>query len=289
MGILSKEPNVQWDSIAGLQQVKRLLRQNLVILPLRPDICKGLLTPWKSVLLYGPPGTGKTLLAKATATECKRTFFNVTSATISSSLHDESEKLVHHLFTLADQMAPTTIFFDEIDSIASRRGGANEYEVNRKVKAELLTNLEGIDGTSDKNVFILAATNFPWDLDEALIRRFQKRIYVPLPDFEGRLTILKKKIIELIDNSFDMEGWAQKLEGYNCSDIVNLCKDAAQDVFDRLTSKLNTQEWINMPVEKARIIIKNEDFAKAVKLRHSSVDLESIKKYEKWGKSRGAE
>ena len=117
MGILVREPNVLWESIAGLAQVKKLLRQNLVILPMRPDICKGLLAPWKSVLFYGPPGTGKTFLAKAVATECQRTFFNVTSATITSKWHGESEKLVAYLFDLAEQMAPSTIFFDEIRQI----------------------------------------------------------------------------------------------------------------------------------------------------------------------------
>ena len=291
MGILVREPNVQWDSIAGLASVKRLLRHNLVILPMRPDIAKGLLAPWKSVLFYGPPGTGKTFLAKAVATECKRTFFNITSATITSRFLGESEKLVNHLFALANQMAPSTIFFDEIDSIATQRGSGNENEASRRMKAELLTQLEGIDGASDStaSVFVLAATNFPWDLDEALIRRFQKRIYIPLPDYEGRLAILKMSIKDNVDDSFDFDGFAKKLDGYSCADVTNLCRDAVQAVFDRLTSLMDTQEWLNMPAENARVIVKNEDFELAMKKRKSSVDLATLKRYEEWARTKGAE
>ncbi|OHT04209.1 ATPase, AAA family protein [Tritrichomonas foetus] len=289
MGILIREPDVSWDSIAGLNDVKKLLRKQLVLLPLRPDLCKGLLSPWKSVLLYGPPGTGKTFLAKAVATECKRTFFNVTSATITSRFHGESEKLVSFLFQLAEQMAPATIFFDEIDSVASQRGTSNEGEASRRMKAQLLTNIEGIGSSGSNSVFVLAATNFPWDLDEALLRRFQKRVYIPLPDLVGRRAILEMRIKEYADETFDYDGWAKKLEGYSCADITNLCRDAAQMVFDRQTDLLDTQQWIEMPTIDARIIIKNEDFAKAVALRKSSVDQASLAKYEAWRKAKGAE
>ena len=291
MGILVREPNVSWDSIAGLHDVKRLLRQNLVILPMRPDIAKGLLAPWKSVLFYGPPGTGKTFLAKAVATECKRTFFNVTSATITSRFHGESEKLVSHLFTLAQQMAPSTIFFDEIDSIASQRGTSNEGEASRRMKAQLLTALEGIDGASDDSrIFVLAATNFPWDLDEALLRRFQKRIYIPLPDEEGRAAIMKMTISDMIDDDFNIQQWAKQLEGYSCADITNLCRDAVQRVFDRQMEKIeNTQAFLDMPAEEARVIITDADFLEAVKKRKSSVDAACLKHYDEWRKSKGAE
>ena len=291
MGILIREPNVQWESIAGLAQVKRLLRQNLVILPMRPDICKGLLAPWKSVLFYGPPGTGKTFLAKAVATECQRTFFNITSATITSKWHGESEKLVSYVFDLADQMAPSTIFFDEIDSVASQRGASNENEASRRMKAQLLTKLEGIDGASDNsNVFVLAATNFPWDLDEALLRRFQKRIYIPLPDVEGRYAILKMSMGDMIEeDSFAAREWAEKLEGYSCADIANLCRDAAQMVFDARMENMDADEFVNMSAEDAKVIIRDVDFAKAVQMRKSSVDQNSLKRYGEWRLSKGAE
>jgi katanin p60 ATPase-containing subunit A1 len=291
MGILVREPNVSWDSIAGLSQVKRLLRQNLVFLPMRPDISRGLLAPWKSVLFYGPPGTGKTFMAKAVATECRRTFFNITSAAISSKWHGESEKLVQYVFDLAEQMAPSTIFFDEIDSVASQRGNANENDVSRRMKAQLLTKLEGIDSISDnQNVFVLAATNFPWDLDEALLRRFQKRIYIPLPDADARAEILKMSMGDMVDeDSFAIREWAERLDGYSCADIANLCRDAAQMVFEARVENLDPDEWMAMSAEAARVIIRDQDFAGAVAARKSSVDQNTINRYEDWRSSKGAE
>lgn len=289
-GILIKEPNVSWDSIAGLAEVKRLLRQNLVILPMRPDIAHGLLAPWKTVLFYGPPGTGKTYIAKAVATECHRVFFNITSATLTSKFIGESEKLVSYLFDLAEEMAPSTIFFDEIDSLASQRGSQSEHEVSRKMKAQLLTKLSGLDAISEESeVFILAATNFPWDLDEALLRRFQKRIYIPLPDEDGRKELLTMNLSDLADVDFDIDGWAKKLDGYSCADIANLCRDAAQAVFTKQTSLYKTDQWLNMQPDEAKVVINNDDFAAAVSHRKSSVDKSMIQKYEAWKRLKGAE
>lgn len=290
MGILIKEPNVRWESIAGLHEVKKLLRHNLVILPMRPDIAKGLLSPWKSVLFYGPPGTGKTFLAKAIATECKRTFFNITSAVVTSRFHGESEKLVSYLFDVAEEMAPSTIFFDEIDALASQRGTQNEHEASRRMKAQLLTRFDGIDSMDEqKSVFLLAATNFPWDIDEAMLRRFHKRIYIPLPDFEARRAVLESNLKDMIDFSLDIDEWAEKLDGYSCADISNLCRDAAQLAFEEQMKMLNTDEWMRLSLSQAQITVTDECFRKAFGHRKSSVDPSMIKRYEEWRRLKGSE
>ncbi|XP_050842682.1 katanin p60 ATPase-containing subunit A-like 2 isoform X4 [Serinus canaria] len=156
------KPNVKWDDIIGLDAAKRLVKE-AVVYPIKyPELFTGILSPWKGLLLYGPPGTGKTLLAKAVATECNTTFFNISASTIVSKWRGDSEKLVRVLFELARYHAPSTIFLDELESVMSQRGTVpgGEHEGSRRMKTELLVQMDGL-ARSDDLVFVLAASNLP--------------------------------------------------------------------------------------------------------------------------------
>ncbi|KAM6109210.1 katanin p60 ATPase-containing subunit A-like 2 [Phoenicopterus ruber ruber] len=239
-------PNVKWDDIIGLDAAKRLVKE-AVVYPIRyPQLFTGILSPWKGLLLYGPPGTGKTLLAKAVATECNTTFFNISASTIVSKWRGDSEKLVRVLFELARYHAPSTIFLDELESVMSQRGTASggEHEGSRRMKTELLVQMDGL-ARSDDLVFVLAASNLPWELDSAMLRRLEKRILVDLPSKEARRVMIQHWLPPLSNSGgvelrtdLDYSLLGRETEGYSGSDIKLVCKEAAmrpvRKIFDAL-------------------------------------------------------
>ncbi|XP_076481988.1 katanin p60 isoform X1 [Bombus vancouverensis nearcticus] len=284
--IVQKNPNIHWDDIADLHEAKRLLEEAVVLPMWMPDFFKGIRRPWKGVLMVGPPGTGKTMLAKAVATECGTTFFNVSSSTLTSKYRGESEKLVRLLFEMARFYAPSTIFIDEIDSLCSRRGSESEHEASRRVKSELLVQMDGISSNSEdpsKVVMVLAATNFPWDIDEALRRRLEKRIYIPLPNREGREALLKINLREVkVDLSVDLADIAKKLEGYSGADITNVCRDASMMSMRKKIAGLKPDQIRQLPKEELDLPVSAADFDEAVERCNKSVSQEDLEKYEKW-------
>ncbi|CAN0359965.1 unnamed protein product, partial [Ectocarpus fasciculatus] len=240
--IYQDSPNVRFDDIVQLTEAKRLLCE-AVQLPLQyPSIFTGLLRPWKGILLHGPPGTGKTMLAKAVATECRTTFFNISASTLVSKWRGDSEKLVRVLFDVARYHAPSTIFFDEIDSILNSRGGeGSEHEASRRMKTELLMQMDGLRSRdNDQQVFVMAASNLPWDLDVAVLRRLEKRVLVGLPEVVARELMLRLNLKGRVDDgSIDFGQISRKTEGYSGADIELLCREAAMRPVRRLMAKLS--------------------------------------------------
>ncbi|KAG4993089.1 hypothetical protein JHK86_029916 [Glycine max] len=227
--IPANEIGVKFSDVGALDETKESL-QELVMLPLRrPDLFRGgLLKPCKGILLFGPPGTGKTMLAKAIAREAGASFINVSMSTITSKWFGEDEKNVRALFTLAAKVSPTIIFVDEVDSMLGQRTRVGEHEAMRKIKNEFMTHWDGLMTNSGERILVLAATNRPFDLDEAIIRRFERRIMVGMPSVENREKILRTLLAkEKVDEKLDFKEVATMTEGYSGSDLKNLCTTAA--------------------------------------------------------------
>ncbi|XP_029126658.1 uncharacterized protein LOC109795955 isoform X3 [Cajanus cajan] len=231
---------VTFDDIGALENVKDTLKE-LVMLPLqRPELfCKGQLTkPCKGILLFGPPGTGKTMLAKAVATDAGANFINISMSSITSKWFGEGEKYVKAVFSLASKIAPSVIFVDEVDSMLGRRENPGEHEAMRKMKNEFMVNWDGLRTKDTERVLVLAATNRPFDLDEAVIRRLPRRLMVNLPDAPNRAKILKVILAkEDLSSDVDMDAIASMTDGYSGSDLKNLCVTAAHRPIKEILEK----------------------------------------------------
>ena len=298
--VMEKNPNVKFEDIAELEGAKNTLKEAVLLPLLMPDFFRGIRRPWKGVLLYGPPGTGKTLLAKALATQGKTTFFNVSPTTFASKWKGESEKLVRILFEMARFYAPSTIFIDEVDSIGQKRTDGDS-EASRKVMAEVLVQMDGVSGKLDQEdlsieelkkniVMVMGATNLPWDLDDALRRRFEKRVYIPLPNSVGRREMfhINMKGIKVQDD-LDLDKLVQLTDGYSGADIANVCREASLMQMRRKLMKtggrLNFTMIKNNPsclMNELDAPVSQKDFETAIKNISKSVSQNDIKKYEQF-------
>ncbi|XP_061887711.1 katanin p60 ATPase-containing subunit A-like 2 isoform X1 [Entelurus aequoreus] len=253
--IISKDiylhnPNVRWEDIIGLEDAKRLVKE-AVVYPIKyPQLFTGILSPWKGLLLYGPPGTGKTLLAKAVATECKTTFFNISASSIVSKWRGDSEKLVRVLFELARYHAPSTIFLDELESVMGQRGSnmIGEHEGSRRMKTELLVQMDGLARSEDL-VFVLAASNLPWELDHGMLRRLEKRILVGLPPALARQAMISHWLPAVnstgevhLHADLDYQRLGKEMDGYSGSDIRLVCKEAAMRQVRKIFAALESYQ-----------------------------------------------
>lgn len=279
--ILTESPNVRWVEIAGLDNCKQSLREAIVLPMLKPELFRGARKPWSGILLFGPPGCGKTLLARAAATECKATFFSVSSADLLSKWLGESEKLISSLFKLARVRAPSLIFIDEIDSVATKRGSGTESSGERRVKTQLLSEIQGVKSTQDKTLLVLGATNRPWDLDTAMLSRFEKKVFVPLPDDEAKAAIFK---IHTAGVNMDMDDedfieLAVRAENYSGRDISNVCRE----VIMLPVRELDMSGLLEKSDEEVKVRdIVLDDFLKTLKKVKPMALKEELAHYEKW-------
>lgn len=250
--VLVEVPNVKWGDVGGLDIVKQELKE-AVEWPLKnPDAFKRLgVRPPKGILLYGAPGTGKTMLAKAVATESQANFISIKGPELLSKWVGESEKAVREVFKKARQTAPTIIFFDEIDSLAPRRGMSSDSNVTERVVNQILTEIDGLEGMND--IVIIGATNRPDMLDTALLRpgRFDRIILTHVPDFASRLEVFKVHTKNMPLKDVDIEDLAERTEGYVGADIEAVCREAAiLALRENISAKLVTMPHFEEALKK---------------------------------------
>lgn len=276
---------VRWEDIAGLEYAKQTLQEAVILPNQRPEIFTGLRAPPKGVLLFGPPGTGKTLLAKAVASESGFSFFSVSASSLTSKWVGEGEKLVRSLFQIAREVQPAVIFIDEIDSVLSKRS-ENEHEASRRLKTEFMVQLDGAASSSDDRILVMGATNLPDELDDAVLRRLPKRVYVPLPDAAARRYLLGKLLpangeVKCSFSDKDVASVVKSTEGYSCSDLTALCKEAAMGPVRELGSSIRDASADSMRP------VKVGDFRDAMRRIRPSVSTESLAAFREWEQANG--
>ncbi|NIO19482.1 MAG: CDC48 family AAA ATPase [Candidatus Aenigmarchaeota archaeon] len=276
--VMVEIPNVKWNDIGGLEGVKQSLKE-IVEWPLKnpKSFEKVGIKPPRGVLLYGPPGTGKTLLAKAVANESGANFISIRGPEILSKWVGESEKRIREVFKRAKQVAPSIIFFDEMDAIVPRRGLQMGTRVMENVVSQILTQMSGMEELH--NVVVIGATNRPDILDPALLRpgRFDRQVFVPAPDEKSRLEIFKIHTKNMPLKGVDLKKLAKQTEGYSGADIESLCREAG---LNALRENINAKEVVK------------KHFNGAMEKVKPSINVELIKFYDKMSenfKTRGTE
>lgn len=297
--VLEEKPQVSWSDIVGLRKAKEALKESILLPKKFPTLFTGVLKPWSGILLYGPPGVGKTQLAKAVATETNSTFFSLSSADIVSKWLGDSEKVIKQLFTQAREKAPSVIFLDEVDSLCSTRGPMENDSIKR-VKTELMQQTQGIKPTD--NVLLLGATNVPWDIDPAMRRRFEKRIYIPLPDADCREGLIRLYLGEVKLGEEEYQELVVLSEGFSGADISIAIREGLLLPIRRLTKFEHFREergvyvpasegeegvikksFYDLEPEKVKIPLRTkEDFIQAFSTIKPSVSPSSLVIFEKW-------
>jgi len=278
--IVIERPMVNWEHVVGLDVVKKAVKEAMVYPVQRPDLYP---LGWpRGILLFGPPGCGKTLIAAAVANEIDANFYSIDAAVIMSKWLGEAEQNVAKLFGTARKVAnegrSVIVFVDELDSLMSK-SAANEVGGEIRVKNQFLKEMDGItDKGKNLHIYVIGATNKPWDLDDGFIRRFQKRILVPLPDSETRLSMLTHYTSNLnIGADVKLRELAQLVDNFSGSDIRDVCQSAQLSLIGEFFESGQAAD----KEAKPRPLSMN-DFRQILKERKPSVSLDLLLKYNEW-------
>ncbi|KAJ3005236.1 hypothetical protein HKX48_000798 [Thoreauomyces humboldtii] len=308
--MLDKVAEVTWDDIAGLKLAKATIKETVVFPMLRPDIFQGLRAPAKGVLLFGPPGTGKTLIGKCIASQCKASFFSISSSSLTSkyvcvnlcmfdpglicllslhfvdriflSQHSDGEKMVRALFAVARVHQPSVIFVDEIDSLLGRRV-EGEHDATRRIKTEFLVQFDGCGTNATDRILMIGATNRPQEIDEAARRRFRKKLYIPLPESEARGRIITNALSTLRHglSEAEVKDVVERTEGYSGSDVDGLIREAALGPIRAI------EDITNIQVDDIRPVVM-EDLSDALTQVRASVSPGDLEMYVKFDQEFGS-